>query len=152
MSTHFKRRGLTIEAPPQLYNPPLGKPGILTDQKEAGELSLQRPLKVLLGVEDQPLFDAVHGYGWVLLNLGDTSVDSKLSRESRQFFTDVLGGKCISISSSQDYHGEYHAWFGNRMGLDHVVLIRPDFYVFGHVTTDKVDELVQELRTKMGAQ
>lgn len=137
---------LNSAAPPGFYDPPLGRPGILTAQPEAGHLSLQRELKTGDG---QHLFDEVHGYGWMLLNLGDTSAMSQMSDVSCRFFGDVLGGKCVSISPSEDTEGEYHDWFDTHMGLDHVVLIRPDFYVFGHAAVTEVDGLVEDLRRKL---
>jgi hypothetical protein len=36
------------------------------------------------------------------------------------------------------------------MGLDHAVLVRPDFYVFGHAQMIKVNALVADLRATMG--
>lgn len=66
------------------------------------------------------------------------------------FFQRVLGGRCICISDQEDCAGEYREWFGNEMGLDHAVLVRPDFYVFGHAQMSKVNALVADLRATMG--
>lgn len=95
------------------------------------------------------LFDQVHGCGWRLLNIGPKSLESHLSHDARDFFCGVLGGTCISVSSDEDVGGEYSQWFANDMGRDHVVLIRPDFYVFGHASVSEVNDLVQQLKAKM---
>ncbi|BEJ16608.1 hypothetical protein CspHIS471_0600090 [Cutaneotrichosporon sp. HIS471] len=129
--------------PPQ-FDPPLGRPGILTAQDEAGHLSLQRHLNT---ATREALFHDVHGHGWFLLSFGS---QVEISEASRGFFVDVLGGKCVTVSPHEDAKGEYAAWF-ERLGKDQVVLIRPDFYVFGHAALVDVDTLVGELRTKMGA-
>ena len=137
-------------APGRVYNPPLGRPGLLTSQLEAGHLALHRRLKIHPGTEGT-LFDEVYGYGWCLLNIGNRSVQSRLSKESQQFFVDTLRGQCVNVSAEEDSDGEYHNWFAKHMGLDHVVLIRPDFYVFGHAPMDDVEELVDDLRQKLGS-
>ncbi len=98
---------------------------------------------------EHPLFDQVHGYGWRLLNLGDRSIESLLSEELTRYFSTALSGRCVSISAEEDFEGEYRDWFHTHMALDHVVLIRPDFYVFGHAPTEEVDTLVQNLRSKL---
>lgn len=133
-------------APASVHQPSLGRPGLLTEQPEAGKLSLQRPLK---HGERLMLFDQVHGCGWRLLSLGHTSVEAGLSADSRSFFTGVLGGRCISVSPEEDVCGEYTRWFADDMGADHVVLIRPDFYVFGHAPVAGVNGLVQLLKAKV---
>jgi len=138
-----------IEAPSGGYDPPLGQPGTLTSQTEAGHLSLQRRLTIC-GQAYKPLFDEVHGYGWRLLTLDDSTIEESISPDSRDFFFRALGGKCISIMDEQDSEGEYREWFKGHMGLDHVILIRPDFYVFGHAPKGDVEGLVRELRTKLG--
>lgn len=127
--------------PGRSYDPPLGRPGILTDQPESGHLGLQRKLKLPNG--DKVLFDGVHGYGWRLISLGDTPV--VLGEEAAEVFAS-LGGKCVSISDDEDYEGEYREWFTTAMAVGDAVLVRPDFYVFGHapVVGDEVDQLVQK--------
>ncbi len=143
---------LTIRfaAPGAGYDPPLGQPGILTSQPEAGHLSFQRRLRVRDQTE-QPLFDDVHGYGWFLLAYGNKSVESQLLDEDREFFLDGLKGQCVNISAEEDVSGEYRDWFADHMELDSVVLIRPDFYIFGHAPSAEVNGLVQDLRKKLGA-
>ncbi|BEI84608.1 hypothetical protein CcaverHIS002_0500090 [Cutaneotrichosporon cavernicola] len=135
---------LRAAPPPPQFDPPLGRPGILTAQDQAGHLSLQRNLAT---AACEALFHDVHGHGWFLLSFGS---QVEISEASSEFFVDVLGGKCVTVSPQEDVKGEYAAWF-DRLGKDQVVLIRPDFYVFGHTALVDVDTLVGELRTKMGA-
>lgn len=140
------RQDTLTSAPPNVHEPCLGRPGIMTAQPEAGKLSLQRPLRC---DDSWALFDEVHGCGWQLLNLGPVSTEHLLSGEARAFFCGDLGGQCISVTSEEDVSGEYSQWFADSMGLDQVVLIRPDFYVFGHASASDVNALVQQLKTKM---
>lgn len=140
---------MLTSAPAPSFDPPLGRPGTLTDQNEAGHLSLQRRVKAHGGRID--LFDKVHGYGWRLVNFGDSSVGDTLSEESKSFFVDRLGGQCVSVSADEDVSGEYRDWFADDLGADNVVLVRPDFYVFGHAPSSEVDSLVDQLREMMGA-
>lgn len=58
----------------------------------------------------------------------------------------------MNISPSEDVDGEdggYAEWFKNYMNLDDVVLIRPDFYVFGHCRVAQANTLVQQLQAKI---
>ncbi len=89
----------------------------------------------------------MHGYGWFLLSPSRTPV---LSAESTAFFVDTLGGKIVSVSLEEDVEGGYAAWF-DGLGSDQVVLVRPDFYVFGHAAMPEVDALVGELQAKLGS-
>lgn len=114
-------------------------------------MSLQRRLKAAQDGQSCNLFDKVHGYGWRLLNFGADSATDMLSEESKAFFIRILGGKCISVAPEQDFEGEYQSWFTDNLGLDHVVLIRPDFYVFGHAPAQEVNGLVEQLREMLGA-
>lgn len=123
----------------------------MTIQPEAGTLSLQRRLNVNHGTKPQPWFDDVHGYGWRLLSLGDHSVESQLSDRSREFLVRQLGGRCVNVTAEQDSDGEYRDWFDTQMGTDHALLVRPDFYVFGHAASGEVNGMIEELRSKMGA-
>lgn len=131
-------------APGRRYDPPLGRPGTLTSQEEAGRLSLHRKLG-----PKQEFFDTVHGYGWVLLTFGDGSCDGNLTGESREWFLNTLGGRCVSVSRDEDVDGEYANWFDNSLGKDQVALVRPDFYVFGHSPVEYVNDLVDQLQSKM---
>lgn len=87
----------------------------------------------------------------MLITYGDKSVEERLSVESRDFFVDVLKGKCVAVTAEEDDHGEYREWFSDGLGLDHVVLVRPDFYVFGHASAQEVNDLVEQLRDMMRA-
>lgn len=137
---------------PRVYDPPLGQPGVLTTQPEAGYLSLQRPLKISSDpAAAARLFDSVHGYGWQILNLGAKSAESLLSEEARAFFIDQLNGKCVCISHDEDNEGEYKEWLAQHMAIDHFVLVRPDFYVFGHASAEDINKLVGELQAKITA-
>ena len=96
------------------------------------------------------MFDSVHGYGWRLISYGPDSVEARLSQNSTELFMRTLGGRCVHITPEQDEEGEYRDWFENQLGSDHVVLVRPDFYIFGHAPAGEVDGLVNELRVKLG--
>jgi hypothetical protein len=131
---HTKLRG---KPPGRRFDPPLGRPGTLTAQPEAGKLSLHRRLAT---GGPKPWFDAVHGYGWMLVTMEKTP---DLTGDAAAFFK-TLGGKGVSISADED-DGEYAEWFAS-IGND-VVLVRPDFYVFGH--GPDANKLVDELRGMM---
>ena len=122
----------------------------MTDQKASGHLSLQRRLRIDRSSEDR-WFDDVYGYGWRLVSFG-TDIEASLSSASKTFFLQNLGGICVNVTQQADSSGEYRKWFECDLGVDHVVLVRPDFYVFGHVHRSQVDCLVDELRSKMGAE
>jgi hypothetical protein len=46
-----------------------------------------------------------------------------------------------------DVDGDYAAWF-EKLGVE-LVLVRPDFYVFGGGTVEDADELVHELADQL---
>ena len=135
---------LLTSAPGRRYDPPLGRPGTLTLQEEAGRLSLHRKLG-----PKQEFFDTIHGYGWVLLTFGGEPCDGFLTGDAREWFLNRLGGKCLNVSPTEDADGEYAEWFANSLGKDNAVLVRPDFYVFGHSPVQSVNGLVDELQSKM---
>lgn len=134
-------------APPKGFDPPLGKPGTLMNQKEAGRLSLHRPLRTVDG--HSAFFDDVHGYGWRLVTMSQSRLEDLLTEESRDFFLRRLGGKCVNITPAEDITGEYQQWFCEDLGRDDVVLVRPDFYNFGHASVEEVNDLVQSLHAKL---
>lgn len=78
-----------------------------------------------------------------------TPLDSLLDDKMRSFFLEGLGGKCVNIARENDVTGEYTEWFERDLGKDHVVLIRPDFYNFGHTEVSDVNALVGLLKSKM---
>lgn len=78
-----------------------------------------------------------------------TPLESLLDPDTRKFFLDSLGGKCVNITPQEDVTGEYTQWFENELGKDHAVLIRPDFYNFGHVEVSNINLLVRDLQSKM---
>lgn len=134
-------------APPKGFDPPIGRPGILTDQPCAGRLSLQRKLR---RQEDgqEAWFDHAHGYGWRLLVFDHALPEQFLDAKARSFFVDKLGGRVASITKEEDYTGDYSAWF-DSIGKDTAILVRPDFYVYGYAAFDQMSELVLSLQTKL---
>ncbi|KAK4047063.1 hypothetical protein OIV83_005626 [Microbotryomycetes sp. JL201] len=139
---------LRASPPPDGIDPPLG-PGILTKQPLAGQLSLQRRVVVDRG-RPPVLFDEAFGYGWMLLSLGRQTVEAQLAQPQHEFFVGRLGGKFIALDQGMDIDGEYHRWFETSMTADSVVLIRPDFYVFGSERAGAANELVCQLQEMMG--
>jgi hypothetical protein len=62
-----------------------------------------------------------------------------------------LGGVSAHVGSGggyEDVDGGYAAWFAQH-GVE-VVLVRPDFYVFGGGALDDADELVGDLMSQLG--
>jgi predicted short-subunit dehydrogenase-like oxidoreductase (DUF2520 family) len=146
----YEARLNPFAAPANGYDPPLGRPGILTSQAASGRLSLQR----LIASESNSkaaLFDEVFGHGWILLSMQPDFSQASLDAEAHDFFINRLAGKCISITARQDLTGEYSSWFAEEMQVGHVVLIRPDFYVFGHCSSTEASSLVKELGRELGA-
>jgi 2-polyprenyl-6-methoxyphenol hydroxylase-like FAD-dependent oxidoreductase len=95
------------------------------------------------------LFDDVVGRGFVLVShLGDPS--AILSDASRRFFKSI-GGLCVHVGADapvRDDAGKYAAWFADNQCA--VVLVRPDFYIFGTAQTlANAEELVAILREKL---
>ena len=95
------------------------------------------------------LFDDIVGRGFVLLShRGDPA--AMLSDESRRFFQ-FVGGLCAHVGASapvDDITGNYVAWFADNRCT--VVLVRPDFYVFGtSQTLAGAEALVARLREKL---
>lgn len=118
----------------------------MTDQQEAGCLSLHRPLR---HGDATAWFDQIHGYGWRLVTMSPVPLENLLEADAREFFVDNLAGKCVNIRPDEDVSGEYEQWFQRDLGQDHVVLIRPDFYIFGHTEVADVNMLVRQLQSKM---
>ncbi|MBF8721790.1 bifunctional 3-(3-hydroxy-phenyl)propionate/3-hydroxycinnamic acid hydroxylase [Pseudomonas guariconensis] len=94
-------------------------------------------------------FDEVFGRGFQLLSIGEDPLEA-LSKEQRNFL-DRLRVKNIRLSTNgtpgtyRDVSGKYHD-FLRAEGVE-VVLVRPDFYIYGgvsHVT--ELPELVNALR------
>lgn len=115
-------------------------------------MSLQRPLSIGDGSE-VALFDDIYGYGWRMIALDDVvrgTVSEHMSEKDLTFFFERLRGQCVSISSKRDVTREYRSWFTDCMSPDHVVIVRPDFYVFGHAAVEDLHELIDELREKIG--
>ncbi|KAM0755124.1 FAD/NAD(P)-binding domain-containing protein [Meredithblackwellia eburnea MCA 4105] len=139
---------LRANPPPDAFDPPLGKPGILTSQDEAGCLSLQRPIW-RAKEKDSILFDKLFGSGWVIISLAQENVEDNLEPDLLDYFTGELQGKIIRLTREQDRDGLYHEWFAGKMAGSNVVLVRPDFYVFGHSRVEDVSGLVAQLKSKL---
>lgn len=96
------------------------------------------------------LFDDIVGRGWQLLSRGDDPINTlgPGAREVAQRLTLVTAGFGRG-ANVRDVQGDYRTWF-DRLGAD-VVLVRPDFYVFGTAeTSDGADALVRDLGEKLG--
>lgn len=113
---------------------------------------MQRKLLARSGEQEPRLFDDLYGYGWFLIIMAENedSLPESLHAQQRDFFCTQIGGKIISISPRQDYDGQYRAWFADEMDPDSVVLVRPDFYIFGHCPLRDVNRMVSELSDKLG--
>lgn len=135
-------------APGPVYDPPLGKPGILTSQPEAGHLSLHR--RVFKDGEVQ-WYDDAFGSGWQMITFAPKAELSKsIDEVSRNFFTSTLDGKLVHLDATVDHEGEYRKWFEEEMTPESVVIVRPDLFIFGHAPAAKAGELVRELKEKIG--
>lgn len=95
------------------------------------------------------LFDDIVGGGFVLLTLG-ADVASGLSDAAREFLRSI-GGRIVTIAEDGkapgaviDVDGSYREWFGEN-GC-RVVLVRPDFYIFGtEQEISAAEQLVDDL-------
>lgn len=132
-------------APKNGYDPPLGKSCLLSGQEASGKLSYHRKLRSNKQ-QEAVYFDSRYGYGWRLIHIGDEDIRDNMDAESHDFFCSQLQGKIVEISREEDYEKEYRAWFRSEMHEDDVVLVRPDFYVFGHAPARKASELVKLLK------
>jgi 2-polyprenyl-6-methoxyphenol hydroxylase-like FAD-dependent oxidoreductase len=66
---------------------------------------------------------------------------------------DRLDGVSVHVGRSTEYDdvdGDYAAWFA-KLGVE-LVLVRPDFYVFGGGALDDADKLVRELARRLDLQ
>ena len=136
MKAAMKDPSLALKPPPE---PRLGCHGLFrAEDAGAGFLSVQG--RVRRG-EREGLFDDVVGTGWQLLVRG-RGRDVEVSRETRTT-VQRLGGVVATFGEGRDLtdiDGTYAAWF-DRLGTE-AVLVRPDFYVFGTASLERVDALV----------
>lgn len=119
-------------APAPAPPPRLGAPGTFRDEDPAGG-----SLFIQARVEHDGqagLFDDVVGRGFLLLASGG-DVGAELSDESRGLL-ESLGGRIVTIAADGgtpgavvDLDGAYADWFAEYGAA--VVLVRPDFYVYG---------------------
>lgn len=96
------------------------------------------------------LLDEIYGSCWKLLSLAGTSppIADQLQPIMKDFFNN-LDGKIIEITEAQDVTGGYQTWFTEHIGVGHVVVVRPDFYVFGHAHVREVNTLLDSLRAAL---
>jgi resorcinol 4-hydroxylase (NADPH) len=145
MKAALKDPALALKPPPE---PRLGADGIARDDNpNAGFLAIQ---SVVERGGRSGLFDDIVGHGWQLLSRGDDPINALEgnARELALRLTMVTAGFGPG-GNVHDIKGDYHAWF-NRLGAD-VVLVRPDFYVFGTAeTSGGADALVRDLGEKLG--
>lgn len=144
----------------------------MTDQEESGRLSLQRPLRFAMqggGMCDRlerssstaqsecrvcentvalPLFDEVFGYGWKVISMTCSEPLAAARPDLRSFFKS-LGGKEAYIPPESDITGDYRDWFTTCLSPDAVVVVRPDFYVYGHAPIQAIDDLLEGLQRRL---
>jgi 2-polyprenyl-6-methoxyphenol hydroxylase-like FAD-dependent oxidoreductase len=130
-------------APPQR----LGTGLFLHDQPVAGVHFIQARV-ALDGVTG--LFDDVVGGGFVLIGAREDPLAPLSARE--RAFLEEIGARSVWLAGDgavADLDGAYAAWFA---AADcEVVIVRPDFYVFGTATSpDELPELVEALRQALG--
>jgi glycine/D-amino acid oxidase-like deaminating enzyme len=118
----------------------------LAGDPHAGQLVLQAPV-----ARDgrRGRFDDVTGGGWMLL--GGAADPAGLLPAGLARWWDSLGGRCAHVASGgpvDDISGAYARWFGS-LGRD-LVLVRPDFHVFGTASGDAVG-LAGALRSALTA-
>jgi 2-polyprenyl-6-methoxyphenol hydroxylase-like FAD-dependent oxidoreductase len=133
---------LTVEPP----HPRLGSPSITASaDPSAGTLSLQA--RVEAGGRTG-LFDDVVSGGWQLIGF-EVDPLAEVPDELRSWF-DGLGATTTTVSTDgevRDIDGAYRAWFAeHRCG---VVLVRPDFYIYGTGGPRDVERLLRSLRDEL---
>jgi 2-polyprenyl-6-methoxyphenol hydroxylase-like FAD-dependent oxidoreductase len=133
-----------IEIPP---GPPLGPGVTLAGDPNAGQLALQ----AVVGFRGRRgRFDDVVGGGWTLL--GGRSDPGEQLVGPQAAWWEAIGGRSWPVGPGalvDDEAGRYGGWL-DGLGAA-VVLVRPDFYVFG--TSSRADggpELVAALQERLG--
>jgi 2-polyprenyl-6-methoxyphenol hydroxylase-like FAD-dependent oxidoreductase len=121
--------------------PPLGPGVLLAGDPHAGEIALQA---AVTRDRRQGRFDDLTGGGWLLLSQDVAILPGELAG-----WWESLGGQCLRVGVELgDVTGAYGEWFGS-LGQD-LVLIRPDFHVFGTARGDAAG-LVGALRAALTA-
>jgi hypothetical protein len=144
MKAAMKDPSLGLKPPPE---PRLGYAGVYQiADNHAGYLSVQGHVRVR-GREG--LFDDVVGKGWQLL-MRSNGVAAALDHTSLQIIEDftVAVADFGPGGDTEDLDGVYGAWF-DRLGAD-VVLVRPDFYVFGTSSVENVNALLLAAQRAIG--
>lgn len=126
--------------PPDGFDPPLGRPGVFTDQDSAAKLSLHRRLKTTSGGVEWA-DKLLGGLRWTLLT-NDAALRHRLSSETAKRFEHALNGALVVVAPEQDISGEYGAWL-RELDAD-AVLVRPDFYVYGAARSHTVEALLED--------
>ncbi len=142
-------------APPPPPPPRLGAGGTFRDEDSAGGFLFIQGRVQHSG--QTGLFDDVVGRGFVLMAYGLNPGD-QLSDQARALL-ESLGGRVIAVAPNGDtpgavvdLDGTYGEWFAEQHAS--VVLVRPDFYVFGtepdlagaeRLLTDLGEQLSREL-------
>ena len=144
MKAAMKDPSLGVKPPPE---PRLGYAGIYQITNDhAGYLSVQGHVR---RNEREGLFDDVVGKGWQLL-MRSSGKAMVLDQTSMQFIEDfaVAVADFGPGGETEDLDGVYGAWF-DRLGAV-VVLVRPDFYVFGTSSVEDVNALLFAAQTAIG--
>jgi flavoprotein hydroxylase len=130
-------------------SPAIGPGALRSDDPHAGALFPQG--RVRTGDGREGLFDDVVGRGWALVSTGGDP-SAALDAETRAWFH-ALGGVTVDVGTSgtlRDLDGVYERWFAAN-GVT-VALQRPDFYVFGAVSSlGESDALVRALQRRLAA-
>lgn len=130
---------LTVEPP----HPRLGEPSTtLTGAASEGRLSVQGQVEVDGRIG---LYDDVVGGDWQLTGW-ETDPAVQISDADLDWFASI-GGRVCAVGGDgpvRDVDGAYRRWFEER-GCS-LVLVRPDFYVFGVGTSDDGPHLITSLR------
>jgi hypothetical protein len=135
-------------APPPLPEALAGRPGVLSEQTAAGTLALQRPIRGLDGTEQW--LDSAYGTGWRLLCFTvDGRAPSFAADSARAFLEGDLGGRIVTLRLDDDVTGDYARWLTDELDDAEVVLVRPDFIVWGYGALADAGGLVDGLRGQL---
>jgi 2-polyprenyl-6-methoxyphenol hydroxylase-like FAD-dependent oxidoreductase/catechol 2,3-dioxygenase-like lactoylglutathione lyase family enzyme len=128
------------DAAPSVALPPLAAGARAAESPLAGERALQGTVR-MRGRAGR--FNDLVGDGFVLL----TRYPAVLSAEHRAFL-DGIGADVVALADLEDLDGRLTAWLDNHNV--EAVLMRPDHYVFGAVTTaEALPALVDDLRSQL---
>ncbi len=133
-------------APPPPPPATLG-PGLLRPlDPAAGHLAIQSMTRT--GNGNAVLFDDQFGSGWFVLT-DDPQIRQALSETTTRWLEDS-SIRVLTFGASEDFddvRGAYADWL---KALDkHVVIIRPDFYVYGACDRDELEQTLSELHARL---